>query len=231
MADTTRTCACGCGTPVNNKWVRGHAARGEGGYTTPASGPRSLPGPDDPVWADADIDAWASDTIDVGELVPDDAITDTAPGAAQPADAPPSHEAGPAAPDPPPAHGKRQWRKQERSFTPPKPGRVTATVRNDVQAKVSILLGVPGSVWQARDPLCGGEFMAGLPQTSAAFTAWICQSSDLLAWFTGPGGNFMLILDILAALMPTASLVMAHHVYHSVEIDLGEPRPAQTYAA
>jgi hypothetical protein len=225
MTDPIRTCACGCGTPVNNKWAKGHAARGEGGFKGP-TGLRSLPGPDDPVWDDPDS------TIDMGELVPDDPEPVTAPRAAPPADDDaPVIDAGPATVDPPPAHGKRQWRRQERAATPPKPGRVTATVRNDVQAKVSILLGVPGSVWQARDPLCGGEFMAGLPQTSAAFTAWICQSADLLAWFTGPGGNFMMILDILAALMPTASLVMAHHVYHSVEMAEGPPQPEQNYAA
>lgn len=225
MTDPTRTCACGCGTPVNNKWAKGHAARGEGGFKG-STGLRSLPGPDDPVWDDPDS------TIDMGELVPDDPEPAGTAGAAQPAEEDaPSIEAGPASPDPPPAHGKRQWRRQERTAAPPKVGRVTATVRNDVQAKVSILLGVPGSVWQARDPLCGGEFMAGLPQTSAAFTAWICQSSDLLAWFTGPGGNFMMILDILAALMPTASLVMAHHVYHSVEMAPADEQPEQNYAA
>ena len=222
----TRVCACGCGTPVRAKWVRGHAARGESGQG--AAGPvKSLPGPDDPVWGDPDS------TIDMGELVPDDPDSDSAPGAAAPADTP-GHvrepDAGPATPDPPPAHGGRDWRKREpRATTPGRPTRVTAAIRNDVQAKVQILLGVPGSVWQARDPLCGGTFMEGLPQTSAAFTAWICQSPDLLNWFTGPGGNFMLVLDIFAALMPTATVVMAHHVYHSVELEAQEP--ARDYAA
>jgi hypothetical protein len=193
MNDPTRTCACGCGTPVTNKWARGHAARGEGGYA--ASG--AIPPPDDPWWEE-----------DSGGPHEDIGVID------------PAQEPGPSQPDPPPAHGRKQWRKETRTAAarPAAAVRVTAGVRKDVNAKLSILLGVPGSVWQARDPLCGGTFMEELPNISAAFANFVCESPDLLEWFTGQGGRFMLVLDILASLMPIGTVVMAHHVYHSVEI-------------
>jgi hypothetical protein len=189
-----------------------------------------FPGPSDPVW-----DEPGEGMIDVGELVPDEpaAVPPLPSGNAEPAEpAPPLGDAGPVTPDEPPAHARKGWGRQDRQSRPaPKATRVTAAIRGDVQAKVQILLGVPGSVWAARDPLCGGTFMEGLPQTSAAFTAWICQSPDLLNWFTGPGGNFMLILDILAALMPTATVVMGHHVYHSIELEESAGQDQARYAA
>src|SRR5258708_36468074 len=98
MTSPTRVCACGCGAPVANKWVRGHSARGEDGFRTTGPDPlprlEPIPGPDDPVWDD--------DTVDVGELVPDDVSHDAPTShAAEPAVEPPLREAGPAAPHPP----------------------------------------------------------------------------------------------------------------------------------
>jgi hypothetical protein len=222
MTDPTRYCACGCGTPVRNKWVRGHSARGE----APARPVRGLPGPDDPVWDDPDS------TIDLGELAPDDA-PDTSGHDAEPAGAEdqPVREAGPAAPDPPPLHGKRNWAKDagRQQQAPRKPGRITAGIRNDIDAKISFALEIPGRVWQARDPLCGGTFVQQRPEISAALTEIVCQSPDLVQWFAGGGGQFMLWLNLAAAAWPVATVTMAHHVYHSVEI--GEPEPEQNYAA
>jgi hypothetical protein len=233
MAGTTRVCKCGCGTPVrgNANWARGHAARGEGGYA--GQGPGRvvpLPGPDDPAWDEP------GDTIDVGELDPEPG--QAAPAGPGPDPSPPSSvpggDRGAGSPDPPPAHGTREWRRAARDTgigTRPRAARVTQAVRQDVNAKISIMLGVPGSVWAARDPLCGGEFMANLPNIASAFASFVCESPDLLAWFAGSGGKFMLVLDIAAALMPVGSAVMAHHVYHTVEIGEPQPEPAGGYAA
>ncbi len=224
MTSPTRYCACGCGAPVVNKWARGHSARGVARYAaTPESGPQPMPGPDDPVWDD--------DTVDVGELVPDDAEpVPIAPGVAEPAPEPP-RETGPAAPDPPPAHGKREWRKAAREPGPrPKMTRITAAVRTDIDAKISFALEVPGRVWQAKDPLCGGMFVQQRPDISAALTEIVCQSPDLVAWFAGTGGQFMLWMNLAAAMWPVATVVMGHHVYHTME--LGEaPQPGQEHYA
>jgi hypothetical protein len=94
-------------------------------------------------------------------------------------------------------------------------------MRTDIDAKISLMLEIPGRVWEARDPVCGGTFVTQRPEISAAFTDIVCQSPDLVAWFTGGGGQFMLWLNVMAACWPVLTVVMAHHVYHSIEV--GEP--------
>lgn len=227
MPDNSRVCLCGCGTPVNSKWVRGHASRGEGGYTGDPVRPRGLPGPDDPVWDDD------ADMVDVGELVPDEPDASiSVPGSAPAPDDAPVIDAGPASPDPPPAHGKREWRKQDKPRAAPrKAARVTVGIRNDIDAKIRFALQVPGAIWQARDPLCGGVFVQQIPDTAEAFTDIVCDSPDLIAFFTGPGGSFMKFLKVGAALMPVVQVVAAHHVYHSVELEADPAQSAQNYAA
>jgi hypothetical protein len=205
MTNPTRTCACGCGAPVTHKWVRGHSARGVNGYT----GPEPIPGPDDPDLYD-----------DIGVLVPDDAEPTQTPGAAQPAEgtAPATAGAGPVTPDEPPAHGRRDWIRQPRPDRPRAP-RVTQVTRKDIDAKIGLALTISGSVWAARDPLCGGTFMEQRGEISGALTEIVCQSADLIAWFSGSGGQFMLWLNLAAACWPVGTAIMAHHVYHTVVMD------------
>jgi hypothetical protein len=95
--------------------------------------------------------------------------------------------------------------------------KITAGIRKDIDAKVGIMLELPGRVWEARDPLCGAVFVQQLPSTRSALVDLICQSPDLVAWFTGVGGGFMLYLNLLAALQPVAVTVWAHHIAHSIE--------------
>jgi hypothetical protein len=106
------------------------------------------------------------------------------------------YEPGPVLPDPPPAHGRREWRKGKGGPRPPraKPSKVTAGIRNDIDAKISFALEIPARVWEARDPVCGGTFVEQRPEISAALTEIVCQSPDLIAWFAGGGGQFMLYL-------------------------------------
>ena len=205
---------------VSGTWARGHAARGEGG----AGRVRPIPGPED----------ITDDMIeDVGELIPDEPA-DSAPGRpAEPADDLPPIGAGsfPGV-DPAPAHGRRDWKRAPGKPPPrPRPGRVTAGIRGDIDAKIRFALQVPGTIWQARDPLCGGTFIEQIPDTAEAFTDIVCDSADLVAFFTGPGGSFMKILKVGAALMPVVQVTMAHHVYHSVELAEGEPQADVNYAA
>lgn len=223
MTDPTRTCACGCGTPVTNKWARGHSARGEGGYRGEAEPARvtALPPPDDPWWEED----GGGPHMDIGQLDPepdDTGIRDTGPAnVAEPTGPEPR---GPGLPDPPPLHGGKQWKRGSPKAAPRKITKVTAGVRNDIDAKISFTLEIPGRVWQARDPLCGGMFVQQRPEISAALTEIVCQSPDLIAWFAGGGGQFMLWLNLAAACWPVATVAMAHHVYHSIEA--GEPDQA-----
>src|SRR6185437_5449155 len=140
----------------------------------------------------------------------------------------------PPAPDEPPAHATRRWHdKPGGKQAKGRPPKITGAVRADIDAKISLFLEVPARIWQARDPLCGGVFVAQRAEISSSLTAIVCQSSDLVAWFTGTGGNFMLALDLMAALWPVATCAMAHHVYHSISDDDGqsEASPEARYAA
>lgn len=111
-------------------------------------------------------------------------------------------------------------------------------MRRDIEAKVGIALEVPARVWQARDPWCGGAFVQQLPETRAAFTDLVCESPDMVAWFTGVGGGFMKWLNVLVALQPVGTMMYAHHIAHAVgqEDEHGHGQaagqvPASSYAA
>ena len=139
---------------------------------------------------------------------------------------PPPPPAGPAAPAPPPAddegpgHARKDWRKQQpKPRTPGRTLRITAGVRADINAKISMPLEISGHIWAARDPLCGGRFLDQREAIADAFTDIVCDSADLVAFFTGPGGAFMKYLNLGAALWPVAEMVAAHHVYHTVALE------------
>ena len=192
-------------------WRRGHATRGEDGFRARGGGMDPLPGPEE-FAEDAGI-------IDVDAPVPGGAASEAGP---VPPAADPYPGAGglpPAAPDEPPAHATRDW--HARPGKPPRgrPPKVTASARSDIAAKISLALEVPGRVWQARDPLCGGVFVAQREEIAGSLTSIVCQSPQLVAWFTGAGGSFMLMLDAMAAMWPVITVAMAHHVYHSVGDD------------
>jgi hypothetical protein len=208
--ESRETCLCGCGQPVaaGREWKRGHAARGRDGFTGAAP---AVPPPHAPAW-----DAGA-DIIDIDG--PSRASRDDA---ASPAGSPttPAGDLPPAAPDEPPLHATREWRDRRaagKTRAAARPPRITAAVRGDIDAKISFALEIPGRLWQARDPVCGSVFVEQRPEISAALTDIICQSADLVAWFTGPGGNFMMVLNLMAACWPVVTMAMAHHVYHSIE--------------
>lgn len=210
-------CACGCGEPTRGKWKRGHSGRGEGGGTQL----RPLPPPDDPQWAE-DVGI-----IDVEASTPhgDDSLSG---GPARPAPAGPPPE--PPA-DEPPAHARRDWHAKAPKAKVKAP-RITAGIRNDIDAKISFALEIPGRIWAARDPLCGGVFIEQRPDISRSLADIVCRSPQLVEWFTGAGGGFIMFLDLGAALFPVLQAVMAHHVYHSIEGEqVPNPSDLGRYAA
>lgn len=202
----------------------------------------------------ADIRQWARDAgIDVGrrgrvpqevrdayeaQLLPGpDDSPDDWPEEAEPA-GPPPWVAGPEpeaaepeelAPDEPPATIPRGRSKARGKRKPPP--KTTAATRADIEGKVGILLLVPGAIWQARDPICGGAFVEATPAITDAGMDFILASPDLVNFFTGPGGEFMRYFKLAVAFKPVLEAIWAHHIAHTITTPEGEQTPARQYAA
>jgi hypothetical protein len=203
-------CLCGCGALVKGQWKRGHASRGVGGYRPDVHDPPRLPDP--------------GEDYDLGEIYPEG---DWQPGL----DEPEPGEAGPPPELPPdePAAPIPRGGKPRRGRQQAKPQRVTAAIRGDIEAKLGLMLTIPGNVWAIRDPVCGGTFMQSEPRIRAATLELVLQSPDLIQFFIGAGGGFMLWLNLLTACQPVLVTIWAHHVAHSIEAAPAEPE--RQYAA
>lgn len=194
------TCACGCGTPIgpDSRWARGHFRRGEGTH-------RPIPGPGEPSELGGLGDDFPADLLgeDYGPPGPgwDGAELD-GPGGT-PEDF---------APDPPPARLRPDTPGAGRG--PAAPVKVTAALRRDIEAKISLPLEIGARAWQTRDPVCGGRAVEQRPAVAHALTNIVCQSPDLIDFFTGPAGGFMVYLELGAALWPVAEVVIAHILSH-----------------
>jgi hypothetical protein len=112
-------------------------------------------------------------------------------------------------PDPEPAGLRDQATRPGRGTVPT----VKAAVRRDILAKVSLPLETGAQIWKARDQVCGGRAVEVRPAVADALTDIICQSADLVDFFTGPAGGFMVYLKLGAALWPLAEVFFAHHVF------------------
>jgi hypothetical protein len=217
-----RICACGCGqevigsraAPGQPAWKRGHKLKA-GGKLTP------LPGPEDDLDAgEADPDEPEAPGEPGGFDVPDwvSEGSDGPPGPEITADKPPGRLAEPR------ASGRQSGKARTR---------VTAGIRKDVEAKIRFVLLPAGQAWAIRDAPCGGTFARQEPEISAALAEIVCDSPDLLAWFTGPAGGFMKYFRLLMACQPAAVTVWMHHMAHA-EVVAGDPtQPPQqpAYAA
>jgi hypothetical protein len=114
---------------------------------------------------------------------------------------------------------------------PAPPPKITANIRKDVQAKIRIVLQPAANVWNVRDPFCGRVAVQQEPDVSAALAAIVCDSPDLLAFFTGPAGGFMKYFELFMALWPVLMAVQAHHIAHAVKAPGGDPvQPPQAPA-
>jgi len=156
-------------------------------------------------------------TEDLGEIpFPDGPLAGPA-SLPQTADSGSGGEASPGVRDEPPAHTRRDWRRDRPApASRPRSIRVTAGVRADISAKIALPLEIAGRILEARDPFCGGAFVAQRPEISDALTDIVCDSADLVAFFTGPAGGFMKYMNLAAALWPVLEVMAAHHVYHTI---------------
>ena len=204
-------CECGCGEMVKGKFKRGHYLRDQKNKLT------RLPGPDDDL--DSAENGEVATDSDAGLSQADrDALADAMRDHAEESEIPADKPAG---------------RLKERGGKAPKARvRVTATVRRDVHAKIRFVLVPAGGLWQARDPLCGATFAAQEPEVSDALADIVCDSPDLLAFFTGPAGGFMKYFRLMMALQPVGLAVWAHHIAHVAElVDGQQPQQMPAYAA
>jgi len=164
----------------------------------------------------------ADDFDDLGTIIVADPPQEGTPAGD---DRPPPRSAPAAEPDEPPAHAKRKRGRPPGSKNEaPKRARIAVGIRADINAKVSMPLEVGGTIWAARDQLCGGVFLQQRPAIAEALTDIICESPDLVAWFTGPASGFMRYLNLAGALWPVVEMIGAHHVYHSVETPVMDHR-------
>ena len=216
-----KPCECGCGELVRGRYKRGHYLRDAKNKLT------RLPGPDDDLDGEDIIDAEPARPDDLSHLSQADreafadAMRDNAdePEPEIPADRP----AGRLKERPAPGGGRGTGRAKVR---------VTALTRRDVEAKIRFVLHPAGQVWSARDPVCGGTFAVQEPEVSSALAEIVCDSPDLLAWFTGPAGGFMKYFRLVMALQPVGLAVWAHHVAHlAPAMDGQQPPQMPAYAA
>lgn len=102
---------------------------------------------------------------------------------------------------------------------------VTATVRKDVRGKVAMFLTMFGAGWSARDEHCGQALLDAIgdqttpagasPGIATALTDILCDSPDIVAWFT-TGGSYMKWLTLATTLEPVLSMLFRHHIAHTV---------------
>lgn len=97
----------------------------------------------------------------------------------------------------------------------PKGRRPSAAIQKDVRAKTALLLSIPTTVWEARDPYCGAAAMEAVPDVSEALADIFCDSPEIVAWFT-TSGSFVKWLKLAAALKEVAITIVQHHVTHSI---------------
>lgn len=210
-------CACGCGGTLSasNKsgYKRGHYLKNGNGKLT------VLPSPDE--------------DLDAGEALPDGAELadyEDFPEWLNGPQSEPEPEPEQIRDDPPPA----RLRAADGRARTTKRTRVTVGVQKDVQAKIRMVLVPLGTMVLApRDPICGGTFVQQEPEISEALAEIICDSPDLLNWFTGPAGGYMKYFKLFMACLPVGMAVVGHHMAHSIQIpaDPNQPQQQPQYAA
>jgi hypothetical protein len=102
--------------------------------------------------------------------------------------------------------------------TAPQQRPVSRAVKKDIQGKIALAGGLLAGAWQTRDPLCGGAASDAMPAISEALTDILCDSPDVVRWFTS-GGSYMKWLNLLLAVQPVLQVAVQHHVLHTADTD------------
>lgn len=197
-------CACGCGETVSPgaTWKRGHFRRGNSGNVTDIT----------------DI----SDINDEGDedviLPDDDGYGPADDGAGEPLSLDEARRITPRDPDP--ARGKAGPAGDSKQV------KVTAAVRRDIEGKLAFLFGLAADTWNLADPYCAGIFASNADEIARKTAPLICQSPDLVRWFSR-SSNFIMWMELGIAVKPVVTAIVAHHVTKKVETgEAGEVRDA-----
>lgn len=110
----------------------------------------------------------------------------------------------------------RDGKRPRKAKVPTPKIRVTAAIRKDVEAKIRFVLMPGAQLFAMRDPVCGSVAVEQEPEISSAFAEIVCDSPDLVAWFTGPAGGFMKYFRLVMAVQPVLMIGWAHHIAHAV---------------
>jgi hypothetical protein len=93
--------------------------------------------------------------------------------------------------------------------------KVTAGVRRDIEGKLAFALGLSGQMFVMVDPVCGSAFLDNADNVAKKLTPIMCQSPEVVRWFTR-SGTFILWIDLMVALWPVLTVIFAHHIAKSV---------------
>jgi len=104
--------------------------------------------------------------------------------------------------------------KEEPEFKVKTAIRITASVRRDVEGKLAFVLLMTGQGLSMPDPVCGSALAENSGEIAKKLTPIICQSPELVKWFTR-SGKFILWVDLLMAMWPVLQVVYMHHVAHA----------------
>ena len=129
------------------------------------------------------------------------------------------------------------------------PVKITPALTRDVEGKLALMLAIPAAAWAAADPACGKALSDNLDTITKKAVPLICQSPQVVRWFT-TGGVYLLWIDLLLAVAPVAQMAYRHHVAgtitvvggravasrrlpdgHVVPLGQAEPEPAADWSA
>jgi hypothetical protein len=115
--------------------------------------------------------------------------------------------------DPDPKHDGKDTRRRA--------PRVNLPQRRDIKAKLSLLLMPPAVMFRRADPYCGAELYDQIPEIADALTDIVCDSADLVEFFTASAG-YMKWLKLASALAPVGQVAWGHHFTHSIGQEQGD---------
>lgn len=92
--------------------------------------------------------------------------------------------------------------------------RITKKVRDDVEGKVGLLLGMLTMPLAMRDPICGGALADNADNIASKLVPIVCKSPELVQWFTKKG-TFLLWMELFMACWPVLQAIGQHHLFNS----------------
>jgi hypothetical protein len=121
--------------------------------------------------------------------------------------------------DPDAAHLRGRGRRRESTARPDdRPAKVTPAVRRDIAGKLAFWLSIPAEPWMRVDPYCGKAYAGQVDQIALKAAPLICQSPDLVRWFS-KSSTFIMWTELGMACRPVAEAIIAHHITRRIVLD------------